>query len=115
VTELEAAKVLAVLATAFNHTVSTEEADVWFNACLWATDVGIAGKVCDRLVSKCQRWPTVAEWQAERRAVQAGIDPPRELAYTVSPQVGLDGIARAREILQESRWNASHADSAEGD
>lgn len=105
----EAAKVLAVLSSAYTHTVTEQEAEVWYGVVLEHCDPMVAGMAAERLIAEDQFWPTPARFNETRKAIERG----REPAVKALPQPGRTEaekeharkcLAEARRLIKENAW-----------
>lgn len=97
----EAAKVMAVLATAYNRDVTEETVGLWFQSCLSHTDYAVAELVVERIVSEDQWFPAVARFNEVRRTVERGLEEPVQ-ALPAAP-ASSDERERVKDIIDVTR------------
>lgn len=100
-TPTDAAKVLAIFATAYGKTVDETAMDLWYQSSLQRCDPDIAAQVAERIVSTDQWFPTPARWNEVRRAVERDRAQPHQ-ALEAAP-VSETEKQRVARMIEEAR------------
>jgi hypothetical protein len=103
----QATNVMARLAATFSATTITEDvAEIWYESALQGIDYDLGLRVARRLAdTQSDPWlPTPARFSEVRRAVEADVDPARQLP-SEPPNVArnLAGVRAARDALRAAR------------
>lgn len=75
-TRTEAAFVLATFASAFGREVDESAMELWYGSTLERCDPSVAARTIERIVAEDEWFPTPARFNAVRRAVERGMEPP---------------------------------------